>query len=364
MNDELLTAFDDGLHELETGVGLDELLSRYPAELAAELRPLFEAAQFARATGPAQPRPEAELSSRARLLALARDARNTRKRSVWGWLFDPAPMAVKRRTFALQLASLVFIVGVTLGSVVTVNAAGSALPGDLLYGIKLAVEDAQLALVPQPAGRQELAAEFEARRIEEAQDLLASRREATVAFTGDIQVISGERWVVGGVPVQVADSLGSTFSLGQRVRVTGRSNNALDAIVAERLELLGIPTLVPTLPAVTETPQPTPTLSVTAEASETPAPTVTRQPTLAPTTAVPTTRPAATATPNTNGPAPSNTPGSDDHGGDDSDTPEPEKTDDSDDDEDDDEDDNDNGGGNSGSGGSDDGGGDDSGGDD
>ncbi len=344
MSEELLSAFDDCLHDLDSGVGIDEALSRYPAELAAELRPMLEAAQFARLPQTARPRPEAEFASRARFLSLAREARGAQKRSLWAWLFGSTPAATRRRSFALQLGSLVFIGGVILGSVVTVNAAGSALPGDLLYGIKLAVEDTQLALSPAPASRQALEAQFEERRLEEAQQLLAAQREATITFTGEIQVIEGERWVVSGIPVHVPGTLSQGFAVGESVRITGRSDGTQDAIVAERVERLGVPTLVPTLPALTETPRPTstPQPSATSSRTETAEPTETQEATqtVAP---VATRTPAATATVATValptatqnvGPAPTNTPKVDDHGGA-THTPEAEDTEEPDDEDED-----------------------------
>ena len=338
MNDDaLLSAFDDCLHELEAGASLDEALRHAPAELVDDLRPMLEAADFARVSTPPQPSAQAQAASRTNFLSLAQEARRAQKRGLWAWLFAPTPQAVKRRSFALQFASLAFIGVATLGTAVTVNAAGRAMPGDLLYGVKLTVEDIQLALAPQPASRNALEAQFDARRVEEAQALLASRREAAITFAGDIQVIEGERWVVSGVPVQVSTALGNGFSVGQQVRITGHSDASADAIVAEQVERLGIPTLVPTLAPVTptfrptETPQPTQTEDVT----KTPEVEVTA-------TTTQTTRPLATATfppvtvpPVTGGSEPTHTPQADDHGGGATHTPEVKDTEEPDDDDED-----------------------------
>ena len=49
MTDDLLSAFDACLSDLQDGIGLEDILSRYPAALAAELR--------------------AELAARAQLMA-------------------------------------------------------------------------------------------------------------------------------------------------------------------------------------------------------------------------------------------------------------------------------------------------------
>jgi len=337
VNDKLLTAFEECLHDLEIGVGLDEALARYPSDLAAELRPMLEVVAVARPSRPEQPRPEAAQASRARFLAQAGEARQQRRRSPWAWLFSPTPLAVKRRTFALQFASAFFIGAVALSSVLALSAAGSALPGDGLYGLKRAVEGAQLALAPQPAARVDLEAEFADRRIAEAQALLAAGREAPVSFTGDIQVIEGDRWVVSNVPVQVGAQLATGFGVGDTVRVSGLSNRAADAIVAETVELLTVatPTETPTLaPAPSTTPLP-----ATATAEPTPEPTATQAPTQAPSA----TLPVATVTPlppivtaTVGGSSPGVTATVDDHGGGSDDrTPEPEETDDSDDDDDD-----------------------------
>lgn len=341
MTDDLLSAFDACLSDLQDGMGLEDVLSRYPAALAAELRPMLEAAQFAQLAADAQPRPEAELASRGRFLALGREVRRQHKSGFLAWLFGPAPAAVRRRTFALQAASLVFIAGTLLGVATTVNAAGSALPGDLLYGLKLTIEDAQLALAPEPASRQDLRDQFDARRVEEVQQLLAERRESGVDFVGDIQVQDGERWIVSGVPVQVTGALGQGFGIDQRVRVVGRTNPAADAVVAERVDRLAVPTLVPTLAPATATSQPTatPTVTVTrqptrtAEPSETPSPTQSPIPPTATATLVPGNVLLPTATGDVNVPAPSNTPQQGGSGGEATHTPEPVGTDDHEDDD-------------------------------
>lgn len=341
MTDDLLSAFDACLSDLQDGIGLEDILSRYPAALAAELRPLLEAAQFARLTTDVQPRPEAELASRGRFVALGREVRRQHKSGFLAWLFGPAPAAVRRRNVALQAASLVFVAGTLLGVGATVNAAGTALPGDLLYGLKLTIEDAQLALAPEPASQQNLQEQFDSRRIEEVQQLLAERRENAVDFVGDIQVQDGERWVMSGIPVQVAGTLGQGLGVGQRVRVIGQTSAIVDAVVAERIDRLALPTLVPTLAPVTETSQPTatPTVTVTREAtrtvgpSETPSPTHSPIPPTVTLTVIPgdVLLPTATADPNL--PAPSHTPHQN-SGGEATHTPEPATTDDDHEDDD------------------------------
>lgn len=341
MTDDLLSAFDAGLSDLQDGIGLEDILSRYPAALAAELRPMLEAAQFARLAADVQPRPEAELASRGKFLALGREVRRQQKSGFMAWLFGPSPASVRRRGFALQAASLVLVAGTLLGVAATVNAAGSALPGDLLYGVKLTIEDAQLALAPEPASRQDLRDQFDARRVEEVQQLLSERRESAVDFVGDIQVQDGERWVVSGVPVQVTGALGQGLGIDQRVRVVGRTNPAFDAVIAGRVDRVAVPTLVPTLAPLTATAQPTTTPTVTAtrpatrtiEPSETPSPTQSPVPPTPTVTLMPGDVLLPTATGDVNVPAPTNTPHQGGSGAEATHTPEPQGTDDHEDDD-------------------------------
>ena len=87
MNDDaLLSAFDDCLHELEAGASLDEALRHAPAELVDDLRPMLEAADFARVSTPPQPSAQAQAASRTNFLSLAQEARRAQKRGLWAWL--------------------------------------------------------------------------------------------------------------------------------------------------------------------------------------------------------------------------------------------------------------------------------------
>ena len=94
-------------------------------------------------------------------------------------LGTPSPVVVKRSPYVfmsyhlrMTMAGLALFVIAGTG---TVSAAQGALPGDLLYPIKVSVnEKVEVALAPTPAARAQVQAKLAERRVDEAQ-ALASR---------------------------------------------------------------------------------------------------------------------------------------------------------------------------------------------
>jgi len=76
-------------------------------------------------------------------------------RNVGSWMHRP------------MIAMLFLLAVLTGGSIVSVSAAEQALPGDLLYSLKLATEQARLAFTPVVEDRLKLKTEFNARRVNE-----------------------------------------------------------------------------------------------------------------------------------------------------------------------------------------------------
>jgi hypothetical protein len=267
MNDSLIDAFDDCLRAMEAGATLDAALARYP-RLAAELRPMLLAARIAQPAEPTRVPRQSEEASRARFMARARELRQTRRRSLAGWL--------AQISLAPRLAFAVLALG--LGGFGVATASASSLPGDALYGLKRAAEQAQLSFTPAGA-RPALESEFEQRRAEEVQALLDRQREAQVDFTGVVEARNGAQWIIRGLRVEVSAELQLGIGLGDRVRVTG--NTQVDgSLRATRLEKLG----------GDDTPTPPVAASMTAGATREPGETE---------------QPEGTAT---SGPSPSNTP--------------------------------------------------------
>jgi hypothetical protein len=229
----LYDAFDDCLTRLSAGESIDACLSRYP-ELAAELRPLLEVALVA-ARDSAVPR-GAQMRSRAALLSAAGAARRA-----------PRPSGLRAVPFARLISTaLAVFVALLIGGAGLVYISQRALPGDPLYGVKLAFEDARLGLASSPAARLALEDEFNRRRIVEIQALLASGRTAEVYFEETLVERGGPTWLVGPLAVEITPDtvVGSDCEPGYLVAVTARAAGGrlsalqIDAVESEHSGLL------------------------------------------------------------------------------------------------------------------------------
>jgi hypothetical protein len=82
-----------------------------------------------------------------------------------GWFYRPA--------YAYLAITLLLLVALFSAGAITVQAAGSALPGDALYPLKLDVEQARIAITANPARQAELHLDFAQNRLEELAALAA-----------------------------------------------------------------------------------------------------------------------------------------------------------------------------------------------
>ncbi|MDO9128933.1 MAG: DUF5667 domain-containing protein [Anaerolineales bacterium] len=151
---------------------LEECLALYP-EQRESLENLLSTAMSARAGAGYAPRPEFRQASRARLLkrlkphkpvTFCQTLRHTRQ--------NDHPVFVRR--FAMSWLVILALVASLAGGG-TVYASGEALPGDALYSVKLAVEDARLFL-SDDAGDVTLHIEFLQTRRDEIQTLIVAGR--------------------------------------------------------------------------------------------------------------------------------------------------------------------------------------------
>jgi len=150
--------FDNILDEclerlLVKGETIEECLSRYP-EHAAELEPLLQTTLAAKRALAIQPNPEFKARARYQLQSALQEVKPK------GWLTRP----VWQSWWATAVA--VFLVLVLAGGS-TVAAAGSSMPDDALYSVKLATEEMQLTLTPSDIGKAELYAKLADRRVAE-----------------------------------------------------------------------------------------------------------------------------------------------------------------------------------------------------
>ncbi|MGQ9850715.1 MAG: DUF5667 domain-containing protein [Aggregatilineaceae bacterium] len=219
----------------------------------------------------------------------------------------------RQRLSPLLRAAAVLAIVLVLGLFGMAQASADSLPGDRLYPVKRAIEDARLTLVSaqsEPA----LRLEFAARRLDEFERLLASRQvypsalfqasahldralDLLAAGHGDRarldeQIASLTRQQTG--LIARAEAL-ATFDEYQQLGAAQRRNLAVQERLAEEG---GVPDFRPDYtptPTPTEIPTPTPTATATPSptASATPSPTATATPTL---TATATIMPGGTLT--------------------------------------------------------------------
>lgn len=315
MDDHIELALIECLDALEQGESVEQVLARYP-ELASELAPMLETA-VALPQLNVQPSLAAQRRSRDAFLsqAAAQKKAKTARPSPWLNLRRLlAPVA------ALALVMIIFAAGIGPLS-------ADALPGDAFYGTKILLENARSAFTTNPAADAALTEQFNQRRIQEIKALLSQSRTADVAFTGEIEAVQPDVWIISGLRTEidsVTQIVGSGPVTGQMAEVNGRTDNG--RLIATTITLLPtnipLPTPTPTTttaatetpiqpledqtatltpsptntatPTATETATPTPTMTATATETPSPSPTIELEPTETPQP------PPATPVPNNN----------------------------------------------------------------
>ncbi len=255
MDAQLEAELIECLDALAQGEALERILARYPQD-TAQLRPLLETAAGLAARR-LEPSEAAKMRSREKFLAQAGSLRRTAPRKTLGFL----------PRLAAGFVAAALVAGV-LGTG-AVAASGTALPGDPLYGLKRTVEDMRLQSASSPTQRQALQIEFEQRRISETNELLDAGRKGEVEFTGIIEAIQPNAWIVSGLVVQLDANtqIAGTPRINQVAEVHGVTGPT--GLRASSISITSTrePELTST-PEGTETPQATETL----EPTETPAP--------------------------------------------------------------------------------------------
>ncbi|MCC7356882.1 hypothetical protein IT408_00010 [Candidatus Uhrbacteria bacterium] len=83
-------------------------------------------------------------------------------------------------------ASVVAIIGLAGGSLLSVSAAERSIPGDFFYGLKLATEQARLALTSAKDEKLKLKTEFTGRRVEELKQVVDAKQNNHVVEVAEI----------------------------------------------------------------------------------------------------------------------------------------------------------------------------------
>jgi hypothetical protein len=212
-DDRFLDAFEDCLARLQAGAGLEQVLARYPG-WKQELRPMLLAAQAARQAGADVSVPRAAMTrSRAKFLQKAKNMAAGRGRS-----------AAHLPAWRLALASLLVVLVLASGLVTTLAVSAHALPGDVLYPVKIATEQTQLLLTRGTVQRLELEQSFDRERVTEVDALIQQASTRDVQFAGGLSAMQGNTWQVGNIKIRVTDSTHflSPVKLGYYVDVEGR----------------------------------------------------------------------------------------------------------------------------------------------
>ena len=232
-NYEFERILDQSLAQIENGAGLEEIIKENP-NYAAELEPLLRAASLTRSlTQPSYQ--DSQREGRNRLLAEVDRMKETGAfakngtKSVFSrysgqWFKNIGNLLVGKENTDMKLLPRLAIYGlmtVLIAGFFTVNASASSLPGDSLYGLKLGMERAQLALTFNDDARLELEGEFEDERLDEVGALLGEGREEDVEFRGLIESKAEGSWVVSGISVFVdaQTELKGALEVGDLVKV-------------------------------------------------------------------------------------------------------------------------------------------------
>ncbi len=190
---DLYELLEECLSRMQAGATLDEALRAHP-EQAAELRPLLDAARMARSLQAGPIPAAAQNRSRAQFLAAAADRRLAAAPARRGLHLGFMPAR------ALVPALIVLFV-VAFSLYVTGFVSAQSLPGDGLYPVKIAVEQARLRLTTGVASRLSLEETFDQRRVMEVADLLKRGETRNVSFAGFLSRPEIDSWQVAGIPV-------------------------------------------------------------------------------------------------------------------------------------------------------------------
>lgn len=230
------------LDALDRGELPEQILARYPQD-AARLRPMLQTAVQLRRLS-LQPTRAAQMKSKEAFLASAAALKA-----------QSAPRPMPWWRVRRLLAPVLTLVVVALFGLGLVQASAGTLPGDTLYGVKLLVENARLAISRDPVGTEMLQQQ---ERVQEIRRLLDVGRAADVRFSGLITAVSPNQLIIAGLLTELTPQtvlLGDP-AVGLSAEVNGRTENGRLLAVTILVQGTVPPTPAP-LPAETETAVPT-----------------------------------------------------------------------------------------------------------
>ena len=211
MNKDMYDILESCLQELENGVEIENILSRFP-DHKKELRPILNAALKAgNGTAPV-PTQAAVIRGRARLMQkvakLQQEKSAPRKHAI--------PL-FQRIAISFTVTATLLLSGTSL-----VGASSTALPGQNLYPVKRGWENIRLFFTFNEEDRNFLEMEFEGERLEEIDELLSNESDDDrhfVDFSGILSIINNIPYIS---QVQVLFPAGAQLPLqGTALHVKG-----------------------------------------------------------------------------------------------------------------------------------------------
>ncbi len=223
---ELTTAkgLDTCLLRMEAGDSIDEIVQAYAAaspEKASEIREILQIAEAALPAKESLRVPAAaQRASRELFLAHAQKLQQqpgAASRMFWLRLL---------RFFQHNFGSIAFAAATIVLLFVGLSSL-NALPGDRLYPVKLAAEQAEINLTGAGTAREEQISIYDARRAEEVANMIRLKRSGTVRFGGYLERSKEPSWQVAGIQLQVTQELEKQAQLlsGAYVEVKGLVGN-------------------------------------------------------------------------------------------------------------------------------------------
>lgn len=208
--------FDDILNEclnrMASGEDLEQCLHDYP-DLSEKLRPLLEIASTVKASGNlVQPRQEFRALARQKLLAEVRAKAEDQRKPKW--------YSVLEWQHRWAMATVAVIMVILVGGGTTVAASSNAMPDDLLYPVKLAVEDVRMTFTGSDVKKAELQAEFADRRANEIAKMAEEEKWDKVEATAErlslhlkkIAEVAAEKRAEGTISEEDITKLRSTLA--------------------------------------------------------------------------------------------------------------------------------------------------------
>ena len=239
MSDNIERVLDECLARLKAGESIESCLMRY-SERAGELRPLLETARMVLLVPAPRPRAVPAVDGKQRMLAAVHErgkpAEKIRPENqprpvskalfsryanyIWFRMTGKEILNMKLvRRFALALVVVALLAGGAGAGAVSAQAQ----PGDALYPLKTALQDARLLMTTDQAARRELDQRIQAERLAEVREAMQAGRSAVVHFGGLLSAFDDGQWTVGDLTVYLdaETEIRGTPEIGAVVRVIG-----------------------------------------------------------------------------------------------------------------------------------------------